>query len=69
MNLDNISYERLQQIEQEREETQSDPAFHSWVKQLNVGRMWVNKDGMSKASLMMEDWRGSKKSNSQKHCF
>jgi hypothetical protein len=56
MVLENISYERLQEIEQEREITQQDPKFQSWMHQLNVGRLYVNRDGIVKANQMMENW-------------
>ncbi len=36
MNINNISIERLEQIEREREQTQSDPAYHKWIAELNV---------------------------------
>lgn len=56
MVLENISYERLQEIEQERAITQQDPEFQSWMHQLNVGRLYVNRDGIVKANQMMKNW-------------
>ena len=57
MNLfENISIERLQEIQEEREKTQLDPKFQRWVKELNVGRMYVNKDGIINARNMMDDY-------------
>jgi hypothetical protein len=56
MNIDNISLERLEQIEREREETQSDPAYHNWIKELNVSRSWSRQDGLHNARHMMGLW-------------
>jgi hypothetical protein len=55
--LENISLERLEQIEQERTTTQSDPEFQSWMHELNIGRLCVNKDGVVTAKQMMQDWK------------
>lgn len=57
MSLDNISLERLQEIEQERAKTQSDPEFQSWMTQLNIGRLCVNRDGIIRANQMMQEWK------------
>lgn len=57
MSLDNISVERLQEIEQERAKTQSDPEFQSWMTQLNIGRLCVNRDGIIRANQMMQEWK------------
>ena len=57
MSLEQISLERLQEIEQERATTQSDPEFQSWMTQLNIGRLCVNRDGIIRANQMMQDWK------------
>ena len=57
MSLDNVSLERLQEIEEERAQTQSDPEFQSWVTQLNVGRLCINREGIVKANQMMQEWK------------
>lgn len=57
MSLQKISLERLQQIEQERATTQLDPEFQSWMHQLNISRLHVNRDGIIKANQMMQDWK------------
>ena len=57
MNLEHISVERLQEIEQERAQTQLDPEFQSWMHELNIGRLCVNREGIVKANLMMQDWK------------
>jgi hypothetical protein len=57
MNLEHISVERLQEIEQERAQTQSDPEFQSWMHELNIGRLCVNREGIVRANLMMQEWK------------
>jgi hypothetical protein len=57
MSLQNISYERLQEIEEERAKTQLDPEFQSWMHQLNIGRLCVDRDGIVRANQMMQDWK------------
>lgn len=36
----NISLERLQQIEIEREATMADPAYTKWMQELNISRSY-----------------------------
>jgi|APGre2960657404_1045060.scaffolds.fasta_scaffold283543_2 hypothetical protein len=57
--LQNISIERLEEINKEREHTMSDINFQSWMKELKVGhiapklpdrsrevmRLWTDKNG------------------------
>jgi hypothetical protein len=57
MNLEHISVERLQEIEQERTTTQQDPEFQSWMRQLNIGKLYVNRDGIIRANQMMQEWK------------
>lgn len=57
MTLEHISVERLEEIEQERATTQSDPEFQSWMTQLNIGRLCVNRDGIVRANQMMQEWK------------
>jgi len=57
MSLEQISIERIEEIEQEREQTQLDPEFQSWMTQLNIGRLCINRDGIVKANQMMEEWK------------
>lgn len=52
----NITIERLQQIEQERSETTSNPEFQTWFKQLNVSRLHVDKTGIIRATDIMRQW-------------
>lgn len=57
MTLEHISVERLEEIEQERATTQSDPEFQSWMTQLNIGRLCVNREGIVRANQMMQEWK------------
>jgi len=50
------SIERLEQIEQERNETMSDAQFREWLKQLNVSRLYTSNEGILNAKHMMEQW-------------
>lgn len=56
----NITVERLQEIEQEREQTQSDPNFQKWFKQMNVSRMHVDINSLLKAKDLMDQYDYSK---------
>lgn len=63
MNLQLITLERLEQIEKERTETQSNPQFHRWMRELNVSKLYINRDGITRANLMMQEWKSSNKTN------
>lgn len=54
--LKHIKLERLQEIEAERAQTESDPNYKEWMKQLNVGSLYQEKDGIDKAQDMMKDY-------------
>lgn len=56
MNLKTISLERLQEIEQERLQTQMDPNYQKWFKQMNVSRLHIDRQGIIQANQLMEDW-------------
>lgn len=56
MGIKTISLERLQEIEQERLQTQMDPNYRRWVKKMNVSRLYINKDGITQANQIMQDW-------------
>ena len=36
----NVSIERLEQIEIERSRVAADPAYQTWMRELNVSRLW-----------------------------
>lgn len=48
----NVSIERLEQIEQERQETTNNPAFQNWMKQLNVSQSYSNPEPLYNAKEM-----------------
>jgi hypothetical protein len=56
----NQTVERLIEIEQEREQTQSNPEFHEWIKQMNVSRLYVDKKGLFQAKDIMNQYDYSK---------
>jgi hypothetical protein len=56
----NTTVERLIEIEQEREKTQSDPKFQEWMKQMNVSRMSVDRSGLIQAKDIMNQYDYSK---------
>jgi len=56
MNIKNITIEQWERLEQERLQTQLDPKFQEWMKQLNVSRMCISRDGIDRANQIMEEW-------------
>jgi len=56
----NITIERYEQIEQERQQTFSDPNFQKWVQELNVSRMDVSKEGKLRSRDIMSTYDFSK---------
>lgn len=52
--IDNISIERLQGIEREREEVQSTKEFQNWCKQMRIGSRVEVKD--TRANELMEGY-------------
>lgn len=54
--LQNVPIERLLQIEQEREHTQGDIKFQKWCKDMRIGIMYKNREGIENANRMMQDW-------------
>jgi len=51
-----ISTERLIQIEQERYITQGDKQFQKWCKDLRIGIMYRDKQGIDNAKRIMAQW-------------
>jgi hypothetical protein len=45
----NITLERLEEIDQERQNTMNDPKFQEWISKLNVSQSYVNPEGLLKA--------------------
>ena len=52
----NITVERLEQIELERQETHSDPLYREWLQQLNVSSSYVDRQLIHNANHAMQDW-------------
>lgn len=50
--MNNITVERLEQIEQEREEVMFSPAFKQWMKDLNVSRSYADPTPLFNAQVM-----------------
>jgi hypothetical protein len=48
----NVSIERLEQIEQERQETINNPAYQNWFKSLNVSQSYSNPEPLYNAKEM-----------------
>jgi len=50
--MKNISIERLQDIEKERQETANSSAFQAWCQEMNIGRLWSNPEPILNARQM-----------------
>lgn len=59
MILNNITIERLDQIENERAQTFNDPAFIKWMKKLKVSRLATNPNGMEQTRRVMAEYNFS----------
>lgn len=56
----NITVERLEQIELERNQTTADLAYQRWMKELKVGSMYIDRKLIHNANLAMQDWDASR---------
>ena len=54
--LDRVSVERLEQIEQERNQTYADPNFVAWMQELNVSGSYEDRTYILNAREAMRDW-------------
>ena len=52
----NITVERLEQIERERELTMADQAYQRWMKELQVGSRYVDRQLAINAQHAMQEW-------------
>jgi hypothetical protein len=52
----NITVERLEQIQRERELTMADQAYQRWMKDLQVGSMYVDRKLIHNAQHAMQEW-------------
>lgn len=56
----NITVERLEQIEQERQQTMADTAYQRWMQELRVGSMYVDRQLIHNAQHLMQEWDTSR---------
>lgn len=61
MTLNQIGIERLQQIEAERTQIQQNPQFRTWMQEMHVGRLYVDRSGIIRANEMMQQYITPKK--------
>ena len=52
----NITIDRLDTIERERENTMADKRFQQWCKDMKIGVMYTNREGINRANDMMRQW-------------
>ena len=52
----NITVERLEQIEREREETMADVAYQRWMQDLRVASMYIDRTPIHNAQHAMGEW-------------
>lgn len=57
--IENISIDRLDTIERERENTMADARFQQWCKDMKIGVMYTDRAGINRANDMMAQWSGS----------
>lgn len=57
--IENISIDRLDTIEREREKTMADARFQQWCKDMKIGVMYTDRAGINRANDMMAQWSGS----------
>ena len=55
----NVSIERLEQIEQERQEVIGDPAYQQWMRELNVSQSYEDKTLTLNAREMLRQYNYS----------
>lgn len=54
--MENITIERLEQIEQERQEVIGDPAYQQWMRELNVSQSYSEPIGRLNARDMNQQY-------------
>ena len=52
----NITVERLEQIELERNQTMADQAYQRWMQDLRVGTMYIDRVLIHNANHAMQEW-------------
>jgi len=56
--VEDISIERLDTIDREREMVYADPDFQQWCKDMKIGYMIQKREGIMRANDMMAQWSG-----------
>ena len=56
----NITVERLEQIERERNQTMADAAYQRWMHDLRVGSMYIDRTLIHNAQHLMQEWDTSR---------
>jgi len=57
--IENISIDRLDTIEEERNATMADARFQQWCKDMKIGVLYHKREGINRANDMMRQWSGS----------
>lgn len=52
----NITVERLEQIELERHHTMANLAYHRWMQDLKVGSRYIDRQPIHNANYAMQSW-------------
>lgn len=60
MQYSNITVERLEQIQQERDQTMADVAYQRWMQDLRVASMYVDRQLIHNARHAMQEWDSSR---------
>ena len=58
--MNNVSIERLEEIELERQQTLGDSNFQTWVKELNVSQSYVEPTSLLRAKDIITQYDYSK---------
>jgi len=56
----NITVERLEQIQQSREQTMADVAYQRWAQELQVASMYIDRQPLLNARDAMQEWDTSR---------
>ena len=58
--IENISIDRLDTIERERENTMADARFQQWCTDMKIGVMYTDRAGINRANDMMAKFGGAR---------
>lgn len=54
--MNNVSIERLEEIELERQQTLGDSNFQTWMKELNVSQSYIEPTSLLRAKDIVEQY-------------